>query len=197
MIIGESVINIELKVSVVDFTETIHRLKKNGAIFKTLLSQIDTYYKCQNRRLKIREIDHKIYQLITYCRQDQAESKISDYTVKSLDKKELGRYKLRLSRVNGLRVKVSKKRELWIYKNTRIHLDKVRGLGKFIELETVVKNTRDLQQFEKEHQGVVDLLDLSCFTKISTSYSDLLLEKKNQDKILASHLIQQSKPFSI
>lgn len=188
-------INIELKVSVKDFKETSRYLKKIGASSKGKFSQVDTYYKSKNGRLKIREIDHKIYQLITYHRRDQATSKISDYTIKKLDKKELKRYKWHLNRTNGKSIKVSKKRELWIYKNTRVHLDKIQGLGRFIELETVVKNPNDLQQLEKEHQEVINLLNLSCFIKISKSYSDLLLEKKNQRKELALPLIKHTKPI--
>ncbi|MGA2666793.1 MAG: class IV adenylate cyclase [Patescibacteria group bacterium] len=190
-------INVELKVSVKDFKGIIFHLKKIGAGSKGKFSQVDTYYKSKNGRLKIREIDHKFYQLITYYRKDQAESKISDYTIEDLNKKELKQYKWRLSRTNGKSVKVSKKRELWIYNNTRIHLDKIQGLGKFIELETVVKNPDDLQQLEKEHQEVINLLNLSSFTRVSKSYSDLILEKKNQRKELASHLIQHPKTFPI
>ena len=33
---------------------------------------------------------------------------------------------------------VEKKRLLYMYDNTRIHLDEVKGLGKFLELETLV-----------------------------------------------------------
>lgn len=186
-------INIELKISVKNFKETIRKLKKISASSKGKFSQVDTYYKSKNGRLKIREIDHKIYQLITYYRQDQAESKISDYTIKSLNKKELKQYKWHLGRINGKSVKVSKKRELWLYKNTRVHLDRVQGLGKFIELETVVKNQNDLQQFKKEHQEIINLLNLSYFTKISKSYSDLLLEKKSLRKKLASPLNKHTK----
>ena len=188
-------INIELKVSVKDFKETIRHLKKIGASSTGKFSQVDTYYKSRNRRLKIREIDHKIYQLITYYRKDQAESKISDYTIKKLDKKELKRYKWHLSRTNGKSIKVCKKRELWLYKNTRIHLDKVQELGRFIELETVVKDPSDLQQLEKEHQEIINLLNLSAFTKIGRSYSDLLLEKEDLRKKIVLPLIKHTKPI--
>ena len=34
---------------------------------------------------------------------------------------------------------VRKRREVWLYRNARIHLDTVEGLGQFIEIEVVVK----------------------------------------------------------
>jgi len=43
-----------------------------------------------------------------------------------------------LERMLGLRACVRKWREVWLYKNARIHLDTVEGLGRFIEIEVVV-----------------------------------------------------------
>ncbi len=189
--------NIELKVAVENFKEVTHNLKKIGAILKGTFPQIDTYYKCQNGRLKIREINYKIFELISYNRPDQAESKVSDYSIKRLNKKELKRYRRYLNRSKGLSIRVIKKRELWIYKKTRIHLDKVRGLGKFLELETVIDNLFNLKQLEGEHKEVIDLLNLSRYKKISISYSDLLLEKAGQGKESTSDLLQYTKHLPI
>ena len=46
----------------------------------------------------------------------------------------------------GVSVSVRKQREVWLYQNARIHLDRVRGLGDFVEIEVVV------------HQGSLDPL---------------------------------------
>lgn len=189
--------NIELKVAVENFKEVTHNLKKIGAILKGTFSQIDTYYKCQKGRLKIREINHKIFELISYNRPDQAESKVSDYSIKHLDKKELKRYRQHLNRSKGLSVRVIKKRELWVYKKTRIHLDKVRGLGKFLELETVIDNLFNLKQLEEEHEEVIDLLNLSHYKKISISYSDLLLGKTRQRKESTLALLRYTKHLPV
>lgn len=189
--------NIELKVAVKDFKEITNSLKKNQADFKGKFSQVDTYYNFKNKRLKIRGIDHKIYQLITYYRYDQAGFKISDYTIKYLNQKELKYYKQHLGRLYGESVKVSKKRELWIYKNTRIHLDKIRGIGKFLELETVVNNSLDFKNLEEEHRKIINLLHLSHYKKINKSYSDLLLVKKHLRKESTSSLFKHPKTFPV
>jgi len=43
-----------------------------------------------------------------------------------------------LERMLGLRACVRKRREVWLYKHARIHLDTVERLGRFIEIEVVV-----------------------------------------------------------
>jgi predicted adenylyl cyclase CyaB len=70
---------------------------------------------------------------------------------------------------------VNKKRELYLYKNTRIHLDYVKGLGCFLELETRVIN--GLKDAEKRFAFMMDLLKLRDKKEIRASYKDLLLAK--------------------
>ena len=65
---------------------------------------------------------------------------------------------------------------MWIYKNTRIHLDDVNKLGKFLELETVIDGI-NLINAKKEHEKVIKLLNIAQCKKIKKSYSDLLLNK--------------------
>lgn len=186
-------INIELKLKVNDFKKIFSNLKNINAKFEGLLSQIDTYYNCKGKRLKIREINNKSYQLIDYLRQDRTDSKISDYKIQELDKKQLKQYKQQFKNMYGESVIIHKNRELWIYKNTRIHLDKVRKLGKYIELETVIKNSERFSQLEKEHKDVIKLLNLDEYVKVSKSYSDLLSEKNSPKKITITHLAKQAK----
>lgn len=42
-------------------------------------------------------------------------------------------------RSNGIRGVLIKERYLFLYKQTRIHLDKVEGLGDFMELEVIIR----------------------------------------------------------
>jgi adenylate cyclase class IV len=67
---------------------------------------------------------------------------------------------------------------LFLYKHTRIHLDKVKGLGEFIELETVFNTNLADKIFIEEHNQVKNLLGLEMFPTVSGSYSDLLLNKQ-------------------
>ncbi len=71
---------------------------------------------------------------------------------------------------------VEKKRILYMYKNTRIHLDEVKNLGFFLELETVVKGISKSEAI-KEFEEVVNFLELDVKKQIKKSYRDLLIEK--------------------
>lgn len=83
-----------------------------------------------------------------------------------------------LTKTFGKLVTVEKRRSLWMYKNTRIHLDKVKHLGTFLELETVVKRD-NIKKAKKEYTEMMKLLSLSRYKKERKSYSDLLLKKHN------------------
>lgn len=168
--------NIELKVKIKNKSDLISALKKNKADKVGVLNQIDTYYKVKKGRLKIREINNKDFELIYYLRPDTKKSRLSEYYVINFSKKECHDLKNILKQTNGELVIVKKSRELWIYKNTRIHIDEVSDLGNYLELETVIKNI-DLRNGNIEHEKVVEFLRLDKFTKIDKSYSDLLLKK--------------------
>ena len=60
-----------------------------------------------------------------------------------------------------------------MFGDTRIHLDEVRDLGEFIELETVIRNQTE-ESAQAEHQLVKDALGIREEDLISVSYSDLV-----------------------
>ena len=167
--------NIEIKVAVKSFKDIIASLKKIGACYKGKIKQIDTYYNNQKGRLKIREINKKEAELIFYQRPNRKGLKISDYQRTKLDIKSLNSLKKNLNQTLGESIIVKKTRDLWIYKNTRIHIDKVENLGNFVELETVI-NDNKYNKFEKEYKKVLNALSLMSFTIQSHSYSDLLMK---------------------
>lgn len=168
--------NIELKIVIDKFDDIVGALKKIKGKHKGTLHQVDTYYKSTSGRIKIREINRRRFELISYHRPDKANSKISDYKIILLKKDQVEPLKSALSSTLGKRNIVEKDRELWIYKNTRIHLDNVGHLGMFLELETVVKN-EDLEQFRKEHEEIINLLHLSKYKKCRRSYGELVSTK--------------------
>ncbi len=159
-----------------NFKETTSKLKKIGAKRIAILKQIDTYYNCKAARLKIREINNKRFELIYYQRPKKVGAKLCDYYIAAILKKNLQPLKFILKETCGERVIVRKERELWLYKHTRIHLDKVEKLGNFLELETVIKNLSEARAM-KECSEVIDLLGLNRYKKIKYSYSELLLDK--------------------
>ncbi len=75
---------------------------------------------------------------------------------------------------------VEKERNLYIYKNTRIHLDNVKKLGAYLELETVVKDITK-EEAIREFEDVVNFLNLNLSVQIKKSYRDLLMHKNSQE----------------
>ena len=93
----------------------------------------------------------------------------SNYELLKLEGKNVETY---LSDFLEVKTVVEKKRKLYMYKNTRIHLDKVKRLGNYLELETVVK--RNKKSAQKEFNEVVKLLNLNEAKQIKSSYAKLL-----------------------
>ncbi len=169
--------NIELKLLINDFRKVSPCLRRIGAKHNGRLQQIDIYYNCKNGRLKIRSINNKKFELISYQRPNTNGAKISNYQISNIKPSRFKKVKSDLDNKFGEETTVKKQRILWIYRNTRIHLDKVYGLGKFLELETVVKKI-NLKQAKKEYNEVAKQLNLSKYKKYNKSYSDLLLSTK-------------------
>lgn len=166
--------NIELKIGIDDFGQIKKLLRKIGAKEEGLLVQKDIYYYSKNNILKMREINGEEFVLIGYSRSGRKAKRVSDYDLLNLDKEQAKTLKKILKDSFGEKVVVKKKRNLWIYKNTRIHLDTVDSLGKFLELETVVKES--INKAKKEYKEANDLLRLGGYKKFEQSYSDLMYE---------------------
>lgn len=167
--------NFELKITLdTDSIKGIENLlKKMGASYRQSMHQIDHYINTGTFKEKIREIDGKEIQKIVYHRDELEGRKESKYSVEIISKRE----KSDILKRNKVLCKVEKDRELWIYKNTRIHLDYVTNLGNFLELETVIKNT-PTQKGIGEFNKVVKLLKINTQNTVPYSYSDLILKKQ-------------------
>ena len=166
--------NIELKVKVDDLIKARGLLGENDANKEGVLHQIDTYFNTKKGRLKTRIINDEAANFIFYERPDQSESKVSEYEMLVFGVSEALKLQKILTATNGVRVVVEKDRELWLWKHTRIHLDVVKGLGEYLELETVVAGI-SMEEAEQEHKDCVNFLQLEQYEKCEVSYSDLLL----------------------
>jgi predicted adenylyl cyclase CyaB len=164
--------NYEIKTKISNLDEIIQVIKNQGAKREGFLKQKDYYLKVGRYKKKIREINNEAMEMISYTRNEKMGRKDSEYKIIKLTPKQ----KEILLIQNNPVCFVEKTRELWIYKNTRIHFDKVMGLGDFIELETVV-NQKPKRQSLREFKEVVKLLKLDTKKAISFSYSDLVLNK--------------------
>lgn len=160
--------NIELKVKVASLRKYETILKSLGIKRRSCLNQKDIYYEIKKGLLKLR-IENGKYYFIRYIRSETSNNRVSNYNI--LEKKNNSAEKFFNSILNVNAV-VQKKRILYRYKDTRIHLDKVSKLGNFIELESVI--TRGKRSALKEFKKVVSLLNLDLSRQIKKSYKDLL-----------------------
>ena len=95
--------------------------------------QIDTYFNIPKGRLKLREIrGEKKAELIFYERENIAGPKKSEVMI--LEIQDPKPFKLFCLRALTKRVVIEKKREIYKYQGTQIHLDYVKDLGTFYRI---------------------------------------------------------------
>jgi adenylate cyclase class 2 len=139
----------------------------------TTEKQTDIYYKTVRDRLKLRIINDTEGSLILYSRAEKKNKRISKYTIsKTKDFRELD---FILRKQFGVLVTVIKKREIYIHKNIRVHIDTVKGLGKFIEIEIIYD---DISKAKDLMNNLVTELNLDENKFIKVSYSDLLINRR-------------------
>lgn len=163
--------NLEIKVKLDSHRVIKSILAKNKIRLSEVLHQKDIYYKVPSGLLKLR-IENSKQTLIFYERNEKSKKRWSDYFLLDINSNDAENFFDKfLKRV----IEVKKIRELYLFNNTRIHLDKVEKLGYFLELETRVVN--GLRDAEKRFGYLVDLLDLKKYPELRNTYRNLLLEK--------------------
>ena len=127
--------NLELKARCADLAALRERVKAVATAWLGVDEQVDTYFRTREGRLKLRESSLSGGQLVPYLRPDAAAARRSDYVVVPVP--EPARTKELLAVLLGVHRVVRKTREIALHENVRIHLDRVEGLGDFVELEAV------------------------------------------------------------
>jgi predicted adenylyl cyclase CyaB len=165
--------NVEVKIRVGDLEAIRARALALGAEDRGLLTQVDTYFGTlvAGARLKLREHRPGPSQLIAYRRPDRADLRTSDFHVVPVD--DPARLREALSHALGVVRRVAKTRRLLLLGRTRIHLDRVEGLGDFLELEVVLDETDAVTGGEQEAEEILAQLALGGRPRIAGSYGDL------------------------
>jgi len=162
--------NIEIKARVRDF-ESMKRIASTLSDTPCqVIPQVDTFFYCPQGRLKLRELGDHLGQLIYYLRQDITGPKHSDYSIYETD--DPARLKLILGDAYGIRGVVSKTRYLYLVGQTRIHLDDVNGLGKFMELEVVLQPGQSDAEGQAVAEKLIKELGIAESDLIDSAYID-------------------------
>jgi predicted adenylyl cyclase CyaB len=127
--------NFELKARCADLERARDRARAIATRWLGVDEQVDTYFKTAAGRFKLRESSLSGAQLVPYLRPDAPLARRSDYVVIPVLEPE--RTKALLAELLGVHRIVRKAREIGVFENVRIHLDRVEGLGDFVELEAV------------------------------------------------------------
>ncbi|MEJ2631654.1 MAG: class IV adenylate cyclase [Acidihalobacter sp.] len=134
--------------------------------------QDDTFFHCDGGCLKLRMFPSDSGELIFYRRSDEQGPKESFYVRSPTAEPETLRETLSLA--YGQAGRVCKRRTLFLVGRTRVHLDRVEGLGDFMELEGVLEDGETTQEGIREAHELMDRLGIGADRLVQGSYVDLL-----------------------
>jgi predicted adenylyl cyclase CyaB len=166
--------NLEIKARAASLHAADEVARRIGARYEYEMEQVDTYFDARSGRLKLREVDGTRFELIGYMRGEETERRVSDFDVHPLSAADP--LKSILSEVLGVRGVIKKRRKLYLYRATRIHMDDVAGLGAFIEFETEVRGSRE--DAREELDSLIRIFGIQEGDFLKVSYIDLHLAKQ-------------------
>lgn len=175
-------INIEIKAHCSNLDKVRDILISANAESKGVDHQTDTYFNSKKGHLKLREgnIENN---LIHYERENKEGSKESKFTLYKT--KPDSSLKTILEVALGNKCTVEKKREIYFIKNVKFHLDTVKDLGQFLEIEASNKdNDLTKDKLQEQCNYYIKLLQINAKDFISGSYSDMIQSNNLFSQIL-------------
>lgn len=164
--------NVEIKARVDSAGPWLAKVKVFADSGPTEIFQDDTFFACSNGRLKLRAFSTSLGELIFYRRSDNAGPKESFYSIVPTTSPDSLREVLTLS--YGQIGRVRKTRTLFLADRTRIHLDRVEGLGDFIELEIMLSEGEPAEAGVKVADELLARLGIVREQLVEGAYVDLL-----------------------
>lgn len=170
-------LNVEIKAKSDKPSKIRELLYSKKAIRRGTDHQIDTYFKVKHGRLKLREgnIENNLIHYIRENKEGPKQSKITlfksepDSTLKDI-----------LSNAIGILCVVDKMREIYFIDNVKFHIDTVKDLGTFVEIEAIDKDgTIGEIELLNQCEFYLELFGIPKENLVSVSYSDLILEITN------------------
>ncbi len=136
------------------------------------IAQDDTFFACASGRLKLRVFADGRGELIAYARPDTRGPKTSNYAITPVPDPDA--MHLTLARALGVTGRVVKQRTLFLVGRTRVHLDRVDGLGDFVELEVVLRDGASEALGTAEAHALLERLQIDPAQLVPGAYVDLL-----------------------
>jgi adenylate cyclase class IV len=167
--------NVEIKARIHDWPRQCGMAEALAEGPVEILDQDDTFYRVQQGRLKLRDLGDGNGELIHYERPDCLGPKSSRYRV--VPTRQPAALRAVLERALGLLGRVQKVRRLYFHGQTRIHLDEVAGLGKYIELEVVMTEGQSAGSGQWIAEDLCGKLDIRPQDLVAGAYLDLILAR--------------------
>lgn len=167
-------ISIEIKARCENRLKLQKILEHEQADYRGTDHQVDTYFNTPNGRLKLREGNIENY-LIHYSRPNQVGPKKSKVILYKPNPEST--LKDLLIAALGVKVVVDKQRQIFFIDNVKFHLDEVKDLGTFVEIEALDKKGNIGQKkLEEQCQEYLDKLGIKDLDLLEGSYSDMIAE---------------------
>ncbi|MBX3645984.1 MAG: class IV adenylate cyclase [Rubrivivax sp.] len=164
--------NVEIKARIDSFDALAARVAPLADQGPFEIAQDDTFFRCAQGRLKLRAFSAGEGELIFYRRADAAGPKESFYlrtpTADPAGLREV------LTLAHGQAGRVCKQWRLYLVGRTRVHLDRVLGLGDFLELEVVLQDDETADAGLQEAQALMTRLGVEAGQLVAGAYVDLL-----------------------
>lgn len=167
--------NAELKLELRDPELARALLHNLRAPLVVSMHQVDTYFRVPEGRLKRRhtadDTGHTYpVEYVFYHRADRAVCRVSRFTIytESEARRHFG------AADPPIWVEVVKQREVYMHEGVRIHLDRVDGLGMFVEFEALVTPQCNLLRGTRLVESLRKHLGPALGEPLGVSYADLL-----------------------
>ena len=168
-----SILNFEFKAKAKNLAEAETKLQTLNPRFIGEDHQIDTYFKVEKGRLKLREgnIENA---LIFYERENTPTAKSSNILLyKHAPDASL---KAILTTTLGVKIVVEKRRKIYFVENVKFHFDTVEGLGTFIEVEAIDETGNiGKEKLQAQCSEYAAFFNIHETDYIAHSYSDLIM----------------------
>jgi adenylate cyclase class IV len=162
--------NVEIKAELRDAQIARAVCRSLRGVHARTFHQTDTYYQMPKGRLKKREVEGEPTEYIFYERPNQSSAKVSTFSIFTERQAESRFGKDPLPEW----VRVRKRRELWLVGYTRVHLDRVDGLGDFLELESLVSRANTLNRARAHIAALLEEFRPVLGELIDRGYADML-----------------------
>lgn len=185
--------NVEIKAVVRDRPALLSRARRLWGAPRRL-QQRDMFFPCPKGRLKLRLQKPGPSYLIAYSRPDARGPKTSRYTTAAAPEPEALTACLRAAL--GAGPEVVKTRVLFMAGRTRVHVDSVRGLGDFLELEVVLRRGEGAAAGRAEARRLMALLGVRPDDLLEGAYADLARSSTRTTRVPATKSCQPRPSFS-